>query len=113
MKIVIITSKHYLTFLILDEYQVIGLRKKEIQLKYFINQNQQKKQFQDEFSNLFSSTFYLKLSKLEKLEDITTLENLNEFIQEYEKYNDKLEEIRNVRKNIIFILLFLEFGKEF
>ena len=87
---------------------MIALRKKEIQLKIIINKIQKISNIENELQDLFTSKFYLTLSKIMIIEDIMKIEDIDKFIREYEDYLIELEEIREVifRSNSHFFIFF-------
>lgn len=78
-----------------DNYYVLGLRKKEIQLK---QKMKLMKYNSDEKDNLFSSSYFKILSEINDFEKISEIENLDSFIKNYENYIFELEETQKVNK---------------
>ena len=85
---------------------IIGLRKKEIQLKTLIEFSHQSIDVEDEFRNFYNSKFYHILSKIDKEQDILKIENIDSFIAEYESY---IEHLNFIKKVILFVLYLLNF----
>lgn len=85
----------------LEEYYVVALRKKEIQLKTYISKISGDKNENSNY-NLFSSPYYDEFLKILKIEDILIIENFEQFLSKYEAYITQLE----LKKNVKFIKKF-------
>ena len=84
-------------FKYLEEYLIIGLRRKEIQLKTLIEFSHRNIDVEDQFRDFYNSKFYQILSKINHEQDILKIENIDSFISEYESYIEQLTIIKRVK----------------